>query len=119
MKRHNRERKNHVENVPEIFKDLWGFNFVEELSFSKVKNEMWPKIRIVVACEDENKIKMLKALLQKYEFPFSNLKIVSNGEKVKECPEKEKAEPAKKSGSGISKLFKVNGRGKLPPFKCT
>jgi|GEM_PF-2192693 len=122
MKRHNKEKRERLENVPEIFKDLWGFNFVEEINFSKVKNEIWPKIRVVVSCEDENKVKMIRALLQKYEFPFSNLKIVSNGEKKGQEVCKEKPEPGPKSevaGNKPKISFKVNGRGKLPPFKCT
>ncbi len=117
MKRHNKERKERLEDVPEIFKDLWGFNFVEEITFSKSKDEMWPKIRVVVTCEDENKIKMLKALLQKFEFPFSNLKIVSNSDK-KEVTTEKKPEQTKKPGQVPSKLFKVSGSQKFK-FKCT
>lgn len=75
--KNNENKKGHFENVPEIFKDLWGFNFVEEISFSKIKNEM-PKIQVVVAHNDEDKTKMLQAVLQKYGVPFSNLKIISN-----------------------------------------
>ncbi len=119
--RHNKNR-DRQENIPEIFKDLWGFNFIEELSFSKVKNEMWPKIRIVVACENENKVKMIRALLQKYEFPFSNLKIVSNGEKKESEICKEDLRPSPKNESIGNKpkiIFKVSGRGKLPPFKAS
>ncbi|MHB9019958.1 MAG: hypothetical protein ACYC3G_03780 [Minisyncoccota bacterium] len=120
MKRHNKDKKERSEDVPEIFKDLWHFNFIEEISFSKVKNEIWPKIRIVMACEDENKVKMIKALLQKYEFPFSNLKIVSHGEKngPETCKEKPEPSPSNKVLGNKPKIqFKVSGRGKLPPFK--
>lgn len=120
MKRHNKEKRERSEDVPEIFKDLWHFNFIEEINFSKVKNEIWPKIRIVMACEDENKVKMIKALLQKYEFPFSNLKIVFNSEKngSETCKEKPESAPKKDvPGNKPKMVFKVSGRGKLPPFK--
>jgi hypothetical protein len=110
MKRHNKERKERMEDVPEIFKDLWGFNFVEEVNFYKVKNETWPKIRLVVSNEDENKVKMIRALLQKYEFPFSNLKIVSNSNKKEEPDPQIKPETDTKppAAGNKSKLFKVN-----------
>lgn len=117
MKRHNKERKERLEDVPEIFKDLWGFNFVEEVNFSKVKNEIWPKIRLVVTSEDENKVKMIRALLQKYEFPFSNLKIVSNTTDNKKEGTSPQANPEANAKPAVSgnkvKLFKVSG----PKFK--
>jgi hypothetical protein len=110
MKRHNREKREQIErNVPEILKVLWELEFVEQLSFSKVKGEMWPKVQVAINCNDENKIKMLKILLQKYEFPFSNLKIVSCSDK-KEITAEKKPEQVKNFGSTqISKLFKVSG----------
>lgn len=82
----HKNKRDCPEDIPEIFKDLWGFKFIEELSFSKVKNEAWPKIRIVME-EDEIKVKMIRGLLQKYEFPFSNLKIVPNNKKGSESKE--------------------------------
>ncbi len=122
MKRHNKERRRHMEDVPEIFKDLWGFNFVEELSLTKTKGEEWPKIRVVISGNDEDKIKKLKVLLQKYEFPFSNLKIIHAGEQKEEIVEKkpdctDRPEKNKKPGQGSSKLFKVDSSPFK--FKCT
>ena len=119
MKRHDKEKKERLENVPEIFKVLWELSFVEEISMTRVKNEVWPKIHIVISCEDENKVKMIRALVQKYEFPFSNLKIVPDGSKkgqgsCKEDPASaKKPDPVKKTKF----MFKVSGSNR-PPFKA-
>ncbi|MEK7462968.1 MAG: hypothetical protein AAB621_01200 [Patescibacteria group bacterium] len=116
----NKDKKENQMRVPEIFKDLWGFDFIEDIGFAKVKNEM-PKIRITVARENEGKIEMIKTLLQKYEFPFSNLKIVISGDK--------KESETNTAGHHPSIMLKANkiatkptmgklGERKLPPFKC-
>lgn len=119
--RHNKNR-DRQEDVSDIFRDLWGFKFIEKISFSRIKNEMWPKILIVIDRDDEKNKKMIRDLLQnKYEFPFSNLKIVSS-ENKKELDPKEKSEPSVKSEASGNKpkiIFKVSGRGKLPPFKAS
>jgi len=120
--RHNKNR-DRQEDVSDIFKDLWGFDFIEEISFSRVKNEMWPRIKIVIVREDEKKKKMIRDLLQnKYEFPFSSLKIVSNGDKKESetCKEDSKVNPKNESiGNKPKIIFRVSGRGKLPPFKAS
>lgn len=122
---HNKDKKANMENIPEIFKDLWGFNFIEEVGFSKVKNET-PRIRIVVAREDEGKIETIKTLLQKYEFPFSNLKIVLSGDKKEsetKAPESSSSlmsrmnKPADRE-NGKPNNRKIIGGKKPPPFHC-
>lgn len=122
---HNKDKKESQEKVPEIFKDLWGFNFIEDIGFCKVKGEM-PKIRITVARENENKITLIKTLLQKYEFPFSNLKIViSDSDKESEIKDAGSgsslmARTNKPSGkeSGKLDIAKFMGGRKKPPFRC-
>jgi len=122
-KRHNKDKWEYQENVPEIFKDLWGFNFVEEVSFTKIKNEIWPKIRIMIARENENKIETIKTLLQKYEFPFSNLKIIISGDKKDSETNATGSSPSlmskmsKPAGKGNVKPGTISGR-RLPPFRC-
>lgn len=119
--RHNKKRKEQPENVPEIFKDLWGFNFVEEISCSKVKNEMWPNIRVVIAREDENKTKMIKNLFLKYEIPFSNLNIISSANKNEREAYKEKPGISQKNivfGKNKKPIFKVNGSSDRFKFKA-
>lgn len=120
---HNGEKKKNQEKIPEIFKDLWGFDFIEDIGFCKVKGEI-PKIRIIVARENENKITLIKDLLQKYEFPFSNLKIVISGEK-KESETKPGITGPGSSFTSIASKLGAKGNGKPntgpkkpPTFKC-
>ena len=123
MSRHNKERKERAGDVPEIFHDLWNMSFVTELNFSRAKGELLPKIRVTIDGESEEKVKALKALLQKYEFPFSNLKIVSSPDK-KEAAAEEKpdchacacgaSKPAvpEKIDKNKSMYAKLSGQGK-------
>ena len=111
--RHNKKRNEERGrlDIPEIFKDLWGYNFVEDIGFSKVKNEIWPKIRITVSAGDEEKKKgSIKTVLGKYEFPFSNVKIVSSSETKEQKTDKEKADIKASGGFGNRA-----GNGKLLP----
>jgi len=122
---HDKDKKESQERIPEIFKDLWGFDFIEDIGFCKVKGEL-PKIRITVARENGNKIVLIKDLLQKYEFPFSNLKIVvsgnEKGSETKPCI----AGPGPSFMSVIDKLSAKSKSGKPnpggpkkpPPFHC-
>ncbi|MDO8554995.1 MAG: hypothetical protein Q7R75_00295 [bacterium] len=120
---HNKDKKKQQERIPDIFKDLWGFDFIEDIGFCKIKGEM-PKIRITVARENENKITLIKDLLQKYEFPFSNLKIVISGDK-KESETKPGITGPGPSFASVANKFGSKGNGKPntgpkkpPPFKC-
>jgi hypothetical protein len=118
MKRHNREKREQIErNVPEILKVLWELEFVEQLSFSKVKGEMWPKVQITISCNDENKIKMLKILLQKYEFPFSNLKITSTSNSAKKEDKATEQKPEQNKNSNPTQINKLFIRSSEARFK--
>ena len=122
---HNKDKKANQEKVPGIFQDLWGFDFVESVGFLKVKGEM-PKIRIVVARENENKVTLIKDLLQKYEFPFSNLKVDYSGDKKESETKTAGSSPSLMSrmnkpagkGNGKPNTGKIIGGRKLPPFRC-
>ena len=123
----NKDKKEKQERVPDIFKDLWGFDFIESVSFSKVKGEM-PKIRIVVARENEHKVALIKDLLLKYEFPFSNFKTDWSGDKKESEPKTNISGPGpsfmsvvdklSKKGNGKPNSGKNPGGNKRPPFKC-
>lgn len=121
----NKDKKRNQMKVPEIFKDLWGFDFIENIGFARIKGET-PKIRIVVAIENENKVALIKNLLLKYEFPFSNLKVDYSGDKKESETKTTESghslmsrmnKPAGKENGKLN-IAKILGRRKLPPFKC-
>ena len=120
---HNKDKKDNQERIPEIFKDLWGFDFIESVSFLKVKGEM-PKIQIIVARENEGKVALVKDLLGKYEIPFSNLKTEYRGGKKESETKPGITGPGPSFMSVVDKLSKKGGKPstggprKLPPFHC-
>ena len=134
---HNGDKKKNQKKIPEIFRELWDLNFVKweenfikNIEVSKIEKGVWPKIKIAIAYTDEKRTGMIKALLQKYEVPFSNVSIepVPSGEK------KESETKPGGAGSGLSLMARMNKPGgkengrpntgkniggrKLPPFHC-
>ena len=119
--RRTKNKRRRAENVPEIFKDLWGFNFIEEINISRIKNELWPKIKIVISRTEEDKIKSIKIVMQKYEFPFANAKIVVNsGKKEREINTAEHYPSIMLKANKIATKPTMGrlGERKLPPFHC-
>jgi len=127
--RNNKKNRKRLGSVSEIFRFLWEFNlshenFIKEIHISQIKKEMWPKIKLMVDCEDKEKKDVIRAVILKYGFPSDNLEFVFSGDKKESETKPGITGPGPSFASVANKLgSKGNGKPntgpkKPPTFKC-